>query len=126
MAKTIETPDELMVRTEHPLKAEIEALRKIVRDATPALAERVKWNAPSYYLAANPKLDMGSFNLHQRGFVQLVIVFHGGTMIEGPILGGDYKDRRLLRFDDMADVNAKAAELARIVREWARITEGLA
>ncbi len=58
MAKTAETVDELMARRSHPLAAEIDALRTIIRNATPAIAERVKWNGPSYYLAANPKLLM--------------------------------------------------------------------
>lgn len=90
-----EQVEALMAALDHPLKAEIEALRAIIKTAGPELAERVKWNAPSYYLG---KHDMAAFNLRQTGFVQLVLVFPGGLMIEDRrgLLEGDYKDRRLL------------------------------
>ena len=71
MAKT-ESPDELMARTDHPFKAEIEALRTTILGASGEIAERVKWNAPSYFLSKNSKRDMAAFNLHQQKFVQLV------------------------------------------------------
>jgi len=31
------------------VKSEIEAVRKIIKNASPKLKERIKWNAPSYY-----------------------------------------------------------------------------
>lgn len=118
MAKTVETVDELMARRGHPLSAEIDALRTIIRNATPAIAERIKWNGPSYYLAANPKLDMGNIVLARDKHVLLVMVFHNGTMLEHPLLSGDYKDRRMLQLDDMAAIKTNAKPIAQIVRDW--------
>ncbi len=52
MAKSKKTDEtlvaEYMQNLEHPLKAEIEALRQIIKAANPAISERIKWNAPSY------------------------------------------------------------------------------
>ncbi len=122
MAKQAQSVDELMAALTHPLKPEIEALRGIIRAAGPELAERVKWNAPSYHLGAD---DMAAFNLHQQAFVQLVLVFPRGLMIADRrgLLEGDYKDRRLARFDSMADVEAKRAALEAIVREWVALVK---
>lgn len=114
----------LMTALDHPLKPEIEALRRIIKGAGPELGERVKWNAPSYHLG---KYDMAAFNLHQRGFVQLVLVFPGGLMIaeRRGLLEGVYKDRRLARFDAMADVEAKRPALEAVVREWVTLVAAL-
>lgn len=114
----------LMAALDHPLMAEIEALRTIIKAAGPELGERVKWNAPSYYLG---KHDMAAFNLRQTGFVQLVLVFPGGQMIADRrgLLAGDYKDRRLTRFDSMADVEAKRPALEVVVKEWVALVAAL-
>jgi hypothetical protein len=109
--------DAAMAALDHPLKAEVEALRAIVKAAAPELGERWKWNAPSYYLG---KFDMAAFNLHQTAFVQLVMVFPAGLMIgdRRALLEGDYKDRRLARFDSLTDIDTKRPALEAVVREW--------
>jgi len=113
-----------MASLDHPLAAEVEVLRGIIVAAGPDLGERWKWNAPSYHLG---KYDMAAFNLHQRAFVQLVLVFPGGLMIADRrgLLVGDYKDRRLARFDSMADIEAKRPALEAVVREWVGLVSSL-
>lgn len=125
MAKPRGAVEEVLARRGHPLRAEIDAVRQIILGATPAIAEHVKWNGPSYYLVANPKLDMASINLHQQAFVQLVLVFHGGLMIASPLLSGDYKDRRLMRFDSLADIERQRQGLVDVVTQWAELHAGL-
>ncbi|KQW80638.1 hypothetical protein ASC89_11355 [Devosia sp. Root413D1] len=114
----------LMAALDHPLKPEIEALRTTIKSAAPELGERVKWNAPSYYLGPH---DMAAFNLRQSSFVQLVLVFPGGLMIEDRrgLLEGDYKDRRLLRVDSMADVEHKRPAIEAVVRQWVALVSAL-
>lgn len=114
----------LMTALVHPLKAEIETLRTVIRQAGPELGERVKWNAPSYYIG---KADMAAFNLHQTEFVQLVFVFPAGLMIEDRrgLLEGDWKDRRIARFNDAADVEAKRSALQAIVGEWVSLAKSI-
>ncbi|UPT67080.1 MAG: DUF1801 domain-containing protein [Sphingobacteriales bacterium JAD_PAG50586_3] len=113
--KTVQTPDELMAVTDHPLKAEVEALRIIIKNANSKIAERVKWNAPSYYYIE----DMAAFNLRQTKFVQLILIFPKGLLKDDyGILLGDWKDRREARFTDMADVKAKKEALEKVVNDW--------
>ncbi|WP_343703832.1 DUF1801 domain-containing protein [Chitinophaga sp.] len=117
-----EKVNELMQRLEHPLKAEIEAVRAIILKAGgEELAERVKWNAPSFYPKKDRKKDMAAFHTRATQHVHLVFVFHNGAMIhDSSLLEGDYKDRRMAYFKDMADVKAKKKELERVVKEWVK------
>jgi hypothetical protein len=108
--------DAYMRALDHPRKAEIEAVRRIILGANPKMAERVKWNAPSFFHVK----DFAAFNPRNAKVAQLVIVFHDGWMIDerDGLLEGDYKDRRLAHFADMADVNAKREALVRVVNRW--------
>lgn len=116
MAKSI-TPDdsilvaEYMQKLEHPLKAEIEALRTIIKSANPAISERIKWNAPSYYA----KEDFLTFNHRMTDKVHLI--FHHAKIVEihSPILEGDYKDRRMVYFENMEDILTKQVEFTGII-----------
>ncbi|MGH6624124.1 MAG: DUF1801 domain-containing protein [Burkholderiaceae bacterium] len=116
-----EAVDAYMHALEHPLKAEIAAVRNIIVNANSKVQERVKWNAPSFYY----KDDIAAFNPRANGFVQLVFVFHRGKMIEDRLglLEGDYKDRRLARFEDMRDIRAKKAALEQVVNRWIELTD---
>ena len=110
--------DAYMKNLEHPLKAEIEAVRGIILGANKKVAERVKWNAPSFYY----KEDIAAFHPRARDCVHVVFVFPRGTMPSDRFgfLEGDYVDRRMARFRDMADVQANKAGLVRLVNHWVR------
>lgn len=47
-ADTTNAVDQFMAALDHPCKAEIEALRAALRAVDPAIAEGIKWNAPSW------------------------------------------------------------------------------
>lgn len=102
-----------MAALDHPLKAEVELLREIIRSAHPGLSERIKWNAPSYFMQA----DLLTFNLHDKKVIRLV--FHHPAIVEivSPLLQGDYKDRRLAFFESRAAVDMYSEELQRVVKE---------
>jgi len=110
----------------HLLNAEIRAVRAIILAASGELAERIKWNGPSFYHRASKK-DFAAINLRATDRVHLVMVFHGGTMIaqRRGLLEGDYKDRRMAYFFDVADLTVKRATLEAVVREWVALVEGL-
>ncbi len=74
------------------VKSEIEAVRKIIKNASPKLNERIKWNAPSYYYLQ----DILTFGPYKKE--KILLVFHHPYVvkIKSPLLEGDYKDRRLL------------------------------
>lgn len=116
--------DAMLAALDHPRRAEVEVLRGIIKSAGPELGERWKWNAPSYHLGAH---DMAAFNLRQTAFVQLVLVFPAGVMIDNRrgLLEGDYKDRRLARFGSVADIEGKRPALVAVVQEWVALVSAL-
>lgn len=108
-----EQVDKYMNKLDHPLKAEIETVRMIIKSVSAKISERVKWNAPSYYY----KEDIVTFNVRPTKHVHLV--FHHPTIVEvkSSILHGDYKDRRMAYFKDMKEIKANKKELERIMNE---------
>ena len=117
MAKTPKKDDatlvaEYMEQLEHPLKAEIEALREIIKSAHPDIRERIKWNAPSYYCGD----DFLTFNHRMQDKVHLIFHHIAIASIESPLLEGVYKDRRMVYFPDMAFIQQEKAELIRVIQ----------
>lgn len=98
---------------EHPMKAEIEALRNIIRGASPLISERIKWNAPSYYYHD----DLLTFGPPARKTAEILLVFHHPSIvgIDSEMLQGQYKDRRLATFNSMAEIKARHLELERVL-----------
>jgi hypothetical protein len=111
---------------EHPLKAEIAEIRRLILDADPQVREGIKWNAPSFHRGE----DFATFNLRARDRVRLVL--HAGakvrdteidsTKIPDPagLLEWLAKDRCLVTLRDAADVQARGPALQDIVRAWIR------
>lgn len=102
-----------MDRLSHPLKDEIEAIRKIISGSDKKLSERIKWNAPSYYY----KEDIVTFNPRATKHVHLVFHHPFITKIKSSLLEGNHKDRRMMYFKDMKEVKANKKELQRIMKE---------
>jgi hypothetical protein len=111
--------DAYMARLDHPLKAEVQALREIIKGVDPRITEQVKWNAPSF----SYKGYMATFNLHPREHVHLV--WHNGVVLQDPggLLEGSYPDRRMTYFTGMADVEAKRPAFEGLVRQWVELMD---
>ena len=125
MAKSAKPDDsflvaEYMQKLEHPLKAEIEALRAIIKSANPAISERIKWNAPSYH--ANE--DFLTFNHRMTDKVHLIFHHAKISEINSPILEGEYKDRRMVYFENMEAVVARKAELTSVINRVIDLMQG--
>jgi hypothetical protein len=103
----------------HPMKAEIEAVRKIIKGADKRIGERIKWAAPSYYY----KEDLVTFNHRSQDRVHLVFHHIAITGIDSPLLEGDYEDRRMIYFDSIVHIKANQQELERIVRALVNAVE---
>lgn len=114
-----ELVEEYMQKLVHPLKAEIEAVRIIIKKANKKISERIKWNAPSYYSSA----DMVTFNPRATDCVHLVFHHEAIVKIESNLLEGDYKDRRMLYLRDMQAVKANKKELERIMNELVKMVD---
>jgi hypothetical protein len=121
-ADTTEAVDKFMAKLEHPHKDAIEVIRRLMRDADPAIAEGVKWNAPSFrtteYFAT----------MHLRAHDGIGIVMHLGAKVretpafqlEDPqgLLKWLAKDRALMNFAGIEDVKAHQDAIQAIVRQW--------
>lgn len=110
-----------MAELKHPLKAEIEAVRAIIKGANNKIAERVKWNAPSYYY----KEDLVTFNPRAQQHVHLVFHNIAVVSIKSELLHGDYKDRRMMYFENMKDIKANKKELENIINELIKQMDNL-
>jgi hypothetical protein len=60
-----------MNNLEHPLKKEIEEVRKIILSANNQFTEHIKWNAPSFCINNE---DRVTFNLQGKGYFRLIFL----------------------------------------------------
>ena len=115
--------DGFMERLDHPLKAEIEAVRAIILGTDEQIRESIKWNAPSFAIAEH----FATFKLRPIGTVQ--VVFHTGAKvkpvitpitIDDPVglLAWATPDRCVATFADLEDIKSKDAELVVVVQQW--------
>jgi hypothetical protein len=105
----------------HPCRREIDALRSVIRGSEPGLQESVKWEAPSFAL-----VDHFATLLLKGDGVRLVL--HRGTKkVAKPMVPIDVSplsakwqapDRCVVSFSSLADIEAKAPDLVRVLKEW--------
>lgn len=106
--------EEFLLELSHPLKAEVEAVRSIIKGVAKDIAEEVKWKAPSF----NYKGEyLVTFNLRETKRIHLV--FHNPhiSRVRSDLLEGNYVDRRMMYLADMKDIKAKKAELEKILKD---------
>ena len=108
-----------MTGLDHPLKAGIEAVRSVIKGADSRLNERIKWNAPSYYY----KVDLRTFQIRPVDRIHLVFHHAAVVRIQSDLLEGDYKDRRMVYFRDIADLETKREEFVRVIKAYADLME---
>jgi hypothetical protein len=109
---------------DHPRKAEILALRRIILAADPRIGEGIKWNAPSFRMGE----WFGTFHLRAKDGVQVILHFGAKkrdgfaprTAVADPdsLLEWLAEDRASARFRDLADVEAKQSAFAAVIRQW--------
>ncbi|MFN8402969.1 MAG: DUF1801 domain-containing protein [Anaerolineales bacterium] len=107
-----------MLGLSHPLKAEVEAVRSIIKDADKNIHEEIKWKAPSFNYNGE---YLVTFNL--RDVKRIHLVFHNPMIpkVKSDLLEGDYKDRRMMYLANMKDVRAKKAELEKILKQLIKL-----
>jgi len=117
--KKKQTVDEFMARLDHPLKAEIEAVRQIILGVHPGITEQIKWAGPCF----SYKEYLVTFNPRATNHVHLV--FHNGAVLHDStgLLEGTYVDRRMAYFRDMAEVEAKKPALENVIKEWIQLMD---
>jgi hypothetical protein len=110
--------EEFLRELRHPLKAEVEAVRSIIKGVNKNINEEIKWKAPSF----NYKGDyLVTFNL--RDVKRVYLVFHNPLIpqVKSALLEGDYKDRRMAYFSNMEDVKAKKVALEKALKDLIRL-----
>lgn len=114
-----EEVNEFMEKLDHPFKAEVQAIREIIKGVHPGITEQIKWVAPSF----SYKDYIVTFNLRMTERVHLV--FHNGAILDqsSGLLEGSYPDRRMMYFTSMDDVNAKRDVLEALIREWIELKD---
>ena len=116
--------DAFLAALDHPHKPEILALRRIILDAHPSIAEGIKWNAPSFRTTE----WFGTFHLRAKAGVQIILHFGAKVRdrstaraaIADPVgmLAWLGPDRASVTFRDGADVEARRSAFADLVRQW--------
>lgn len=119
---TTEAVSAYMAALEHPHKALVEALRRAVLGADPAIAEGIKWNAPSFrtheYFATT----------HLRTKDGVGLILHLGAKpkdqpqpeITDPtgLLRWLAPDRAMVVFASIDDLHARQGALQAVLRQW--------
>jgi hypothetical protein len=115
--------DEFMQKLDHPLKAEIKAVRAIILGANAEISEGIKWNAPSfrckeYFATINIRKDEVLVMLHLGAKVKDNST--AGLKISDPtgLLEWLAKDRAAVKFRDMKAIKSSRAAFENIVRQW--------
>ena len=136
MAKTTKLSDKDQV-TEHiknldpSLSKIIEYLRKSILKIDKEIGECIKWNNPCFFYTGemkpfNPKeykREIMVLNLFKG---RIMLVFPSGAKVDDQtgFLTGDYKDgRRLVTFNDLADVKSKEQLLQSAIKKWLTLVE---
>ena len=114
------TVDELLTQRAHPLDAEVQVVREIIKGVDPRITEEWKWNAPTFSFGGY----LVTINLHATDRVHLV--FHNGAILDRQdgFLEGDYPDRRMASFAGMDEIRAKRPKLEAAIGEWVRLHGG--
>ena len=125
-ADTTQAVDAFMLQLEHPHKSSVELLRKVMLGVDAAVAEGIKWNAPSFrtreYFATT----------HLRSKAGIGLILHMGAKVresaDGAIAMDDPtrllkwlgKDRAMVEFAGADELEGKKPALIAVLRQWIR------
>lgn len=120
--------DAFMATLAHPYIDVIEALRRVILAADPAIAEGIKWNAPSF----RTQEYFATMHLRAKTGVGLILHFGAkardlpaaGAGVEDPagLLHWLARDRAQVVFADVAAVHTAMPPLQALLRQWIRCT----
>ena len=109
----------------------IQYLRDLILSTDKEIAERIKWNNPSFYYKGEMKpfdpkeykRELIVFNLFKG---RIMLVFPSGAKVNDTtgFLEGDYKDgRRTAVFIDLEDVKSREKDLKKIIKAWLKLID---
>jgi hypothetical protein len=97
-----------------PAEATLRRVREVILRADVRMSESTKYGTVTFHCGG----DFGSFVQHDKKTVSLM--FNRGGIIPGkyPHMEGEGRQVRFMRFADPKEVDARAAELGKIVVAW--------
>lgn len=112
----------------HPLRDEIECLRKIIMSTDYVLAEGIKWKGPNYSINGEDRITI---RIHPQK--QLQVIFHRGAKVkeppEGRLLSKNYdillwkeNDRAIATFKNIDEIQKNSNMIKEIVEKWIEST----
>jgi hypothetical protein len=123
-ADTTEAVDEFMGKLDHAFKAEIQAIRKTILSADSAIAEGIKWNAPSFRTTEY----FATTNLREKAGIGIILHLGAKVRETGPdgltisdpegLLKWLARDRAAVVFRDLKDVIDKQSAFENLIRQW--------
>lgn len=123
-ADTSQAVDAFLENLDHPGMAELQAIRSAILGADPAIAEGVKWNAPSFrtteYFATTSLREKAGIGIILHLGAKVRDLDPEGLRIEDPegLLRWLAKDRARVVFKDLGDFKAKRAAFVDLIRQW--------
>lgn len=109
-----------MAALEHPMKPQLEALRRALLSVSPRISEGIKWNAPSFRTTE----WFATYNLPKQG---ARLVLHLGAKAKDVALKLDDPrgllawrggERAIITFTDGADLEEKLPAVKALVKQW--------
>jgi len=100
-----------------PAEAILRRVREVVLGADPRMSEGTKYGTVMFHCSG----DFASFVQHNKKTVSLM--FNRGGIIPGkyPHMEGEGRQVRFMRFEDEREVDARKAELSKIVVAWCEL-----
>jgi uncharacterized protein YdhG (YjbR/CyaY superfamily) len=110
--------DEFMDKLNHPFKAEVQAIREIIKNVNKDITEEIKWKAPSFSYKGE---YLVTFNLWAKEHIHLV--FHNPMIskVKSKLFEGNYEHRRMAYFSDMKNIKAKRAALEKALKDLIKL-----
>jgi hypothetical protein len=108
----------------HPLREEIEQLRRCILAANSQLTETIKWNGPNYRFENDDRITM---KIHPPK--QLQLIFHRGARVKdlpkekliddkSGLLEWKTNDRAVATFQNRIAIERSREKLATIINQW--------
>ena len=126
MSHLNEDVTQLLDSLQHPLRKEIDQLRKAILSANASLTENIKWNGPNYSFHGEDRLTM-----RVQPPKQVQLIFHrGAKVLDQPkeklindttgLLSWKTNDRAVATFKNSEDFATAKATLTTIINDWLR------
>lgn len=110
--------DEFMNKPDHPLKAEVQTVRDIIKNVNKDITEEIKWKAPSFSYNGE---YLVTFNLWEKEHIHLVFHNPAISKVKSKLLEGDYDRRRMAHFSDKDDIKAKKPALEKVLKDLIKL-----